>query len=107
MGPRVRNHSMKCVALLLLMLAAAVAQRNSNYEKNYNSAKQYVGQGRFTEAEWSMRAALAEVENASPEDARLPLVLFELSEIYRAQGKYADAEPLLVRLLALNEKQTA
>ena len=70
-----RYASVKCLALLSLMLATAAAQPSYNYEKNYNAARQSLAQGHFMEAERSMRAALAEAENAPAGDSRLPVAL--------------------------------
>src|SRR5579883_2482528 len=93
----------------LLVLGCAVAQKRlvPNYEQNYAEAKQAYARGQFQEAEWSMAAALAEVESGTADDPRLPNVLFELAEIQRAQGKYAEAEPLLERLVAWDEAHVA
>ena len=86
------------------MACALVLQAQiPNYEKNFANARRSYAQGRFQEAEWSMVAALAEVENASPDDPRFATVLFDLAEIQHAQGKYSDAAAVLEKLLRFNE----
>ena len=57
----------KGVRFLAAFACALVVQAQiPNYEKNFANAKRSYAQGRFQDAEWSMAAALAEVENASP-----------------------------------------
>ncbi len=61
-------------------------------------------QGRYLEAEKALQAALDEAERFGPQDLRLAASLNNLAELYRAQGKYAEAEPLHKRALAIGEK---
>ena len=48
-------------------------------------------------------AALKVAERFGDGDPRLPVSLNNLAELYRAQGKYADAEPLHKRALSIRE----
>ena len=43
-------------------------------------------------------------EKFGPEDSRLATSLNNLALVYQAQGKYAEAEPLFKRALAIQEK---
>lgn len=63
-----------------------------------------VGQGCYNEAENSLRSALNPAEQFGPEDPRLLLTLEALSAVCSAQRKYAEAEPLHRRALAIREK---
>ncbi len=61
-------------------------------------------QGNYPEAEKQWVAALKEAEGFGPQDPRLATSLNDLGEVYRLQGKYAEAEPLYKRSLAIKEK---
>ena len=58
----------------------------------------------YPEAEKQWSAALKEAEGFGPQDPRLATTLNNLGEVYRAQGRYAEAEPLYKRALAIREK---
>ncbi len=60
--------------------------------------------GDYAEAEKQFRAALNEAEGFGPQDPRLARSLNNLAELYRVQGRYAEAEPLHKRALAIREK---
>ena len=61
-------------------------------------------QGQEANAERFYLAALAEVENAGPEDPRLAATLNTLAVLYHAQRKYAQAESFYQRVLRLLEQ---
>ena len=61
-------------------------------------------QGHYAEAEKQFAAALDEAERFAPEDSRLSTSLYSLAEVYRVQGRYAAAEPLYMRALAIDAK---
>ena len=50
------------------------------------------------------KVVLKEAEGFGPQDPRLPVSLSYLGVVYRLQGRYAEAEPLLKRALAMLEK---
>ena len=58
----------------------------------------------ITEAASELEAAVKKAEELGPEDPRLAMTLNNLAELYRDQGKYAKAEPLFERSLAIAEK---
>jgi tetratricopeptide (TPR) repeat protein len=60
-------------------------------------------QGDYIEAENQFAAALKTAEASGPLE-RVDTTLNNLAELYRAQGKYADAEPLYKRALAMREQ---
>ena len=61
-------------------------------------------QGQYAEAETQFAAGLKEAEGFGPQDPRLATSLNNLAELYRAQGRNAEAEPLHKRSLAIREK---
>ncbi len=61
-------------------------------------------QGNYPEAAKELAAALKEAEGFGPQDPRLATNLNNLAGLYYAQGRYAEAEPLLKRALAIVEK---
>ncbi len=58
----------------------------------------------YAEAEKQLGAALKEAEGFGPQDSRLAKSLNNLARLHNAQGKYAEAEPLYKRALAIWEK---
>ncbi len=60
-------------------------------------------EGNYVEGEKHFRAALKAAEGFGPEDPRLAASLGGLAEVLRLQGRYAEAEPLYKRALAINE----
>ncbi len=50
------------------------------------------------------KAALKEAKEFEPEDPRLATSLNNLAVLYRVQGRYAEAEPLYKRSLAIREE---
>ena len=61
-------------------------------------------QGHYDEAQRNFESALKEAEQFGSDDARLATSLNDLASVYKAQGKYAEAEPLHKRALAIREK---
>ena len=91
------------LACLALWPVRAFAQ--SSLWETYNSAGMTAHQqGKYKEAEKQWEAALKEAEGFGPEAPRLATSLNNLGELYRVQGRYAEAEPLYKRALAIVEK---
>ena len=91
------------VVLVLLALGARVfpAQQSgpgSAPPKAYQPDPQ-------VEAEASQSTACKEQHEPPPEDESLATRLYSLAELYRAQARYADAEPLYQRSRSLFEEQ--
>lgn len=61
-------------------------------------------QANYAEAEKQLSAALKKAEDFGPQDPRLAGTLNNLAEVYRAQGKYTEAEPLYQRAVVIAEK---
>ena len=60
--------------------------------------------GNYREAETQLKAALKSTRDFASNDPKLMNTLRDLAQVYRAQSKYADAEPLMERHLALKER---
>lgn len=61
-------------------------------------------QSKYDKAERMRKGALAMRETLYPETPILATTLNDLGEIYLAQGKYSEAEPVLKRALVIREK---
>ncbi len=94
------------VGLVCLALAAVayVFLQVGPWETYMAAGKKAYQQGNYSEAENQFGAALKEAEEFGPQDQRLATSLGYLGEVYRLQRRYADAEPLLKRALAIWEK---
>ncbi len=99
----VRSFTLSVLAVLWLCSTSAFAQIEPWQSHTEAGVKAYQ-QGNYPEAEKRLVAALKEAENFGPEDPRLAKTLTDLALLYRAQGKYAEAEPLYKRALAIKEK---
>ncbi|MHC4148316.1 MAG: tetratricopeptide repeat protein [Planctomycetota bacterium] len=88
---------------LLLWPAHAVAQQ-ADWERYRDAARAAIQQGNYAEAVKQVKAALSAAETFGPNDPRLAETLDTLAFLYAAQGKYAEAEPLYKRALAIREK---
>lgn len=92
------------VVLTVMLLATHASAQNTLWEKYNDAGKNAFQQGRYAETEKQFKAALKEAEQFGSEDPRLAATLNNLADVYRAQGKYALAEPLYQRALAIFEK---
>ena len=93
------------VALLCLALwpAQAPAQQES-WETYMRAGGAAYRRGNYTEAEKQIKAAIRAAKAFGTQDPHFATSLNNLAELYRAQGKYAAAEPLHKRALAIREK---
>ena len=94
------------VGLVCLALAAVayVFLQGGRWE-SYNAAGVDAYQrGDYADAEKQWSDGLKEAEEFGPEDPRLASSLNILAELYRAQDRYTEAEPLYKRALAIREK---
>ena len=78
--------------------------QGAKWESYITAAQQAYQQADYAEAEKQLEAALTEAEAFGPDDVRLATSLNNLAELYRIQGKYAEAEPLNKRSLVIDEK---
>ncbi|MEE8199617.1 MAG: tetratricopeptide repeat protein, partial [Candidatus Acidoferrales bacterium] len=92
------------VGLLCLALWTTAHAQQTQWEKLIGGGMEAYERGRYAEAEKLWLAALKEAETFGGEDPRLATSLNNLAAIYDEQGKYAQAEPLYQRALAIREK---
>jgi tetratricopeptide (TPR) repeat protein len=105
MGKKERGLLYGLVVTMCLLLSAQPTEAGDTVWKKYTDAgNQAYGQAKYAEAEKMWAAALTEAEKFGPQDNRLATSLNNLAELYRAQGKCAEAEPLYTRALAIWEK---
>ncbi|MGH9666955.1 MAG: tetratricopeptide repeat protein, partial [Bryobacteraceae bacterium] len=96
--------TVKTRVVWLLLLPLCAFSDSGTFDRNVKSGAEAVGRHQFQEAEWSLRAALSEAEGFAENDPRVRKVLNALIEVYRIEGKYAEAEPLLERMVAFDER---
>ncbi len=93
------------VGLVCLALWPAQASAQGGQWNTLNAAGiEAYQRGGYAEAEKHLAAALKEAEGFGPQDPRLATSLNNLAELYRAQGRYAEAEPLHKRALAIRAR---
>lgn len=102
------------LAFLVLVAVLAVSGRaaypqsqipdDTRWKQLSGAGRTFYEQGYYTDAEKAFLAALKEAERFGPGDARLAASLNNLAELYRAQSRYVEAEPLHKRSLAVREK---
>jgi tetratricopeptide (TPR) repeat protein len=91
------------VALLLLHPGDATASEKA-WEKATAEGQKAMGKGDFAKAEQHFLRAVQEAEEFGDSDMRLADSLNVLADLYRAQGKYGEAEPLYRRRIAIMER---
>ena len=77
---------------------------DSPWERYTDAGTEAYQQRQYAEAEKQFLAALQEAQKLGPEDPRVGTSLNNLGVLYKTQGKYAEAEPLYQRALAIREK---
>jgi len=100
---------MRCGVLVLVAMLTLAAPRAADPQVTSWESQMAVGakayqEGHYGDAEKSFVAAVKEAEGFGPDDPRLATSLNNLAEVYRAQGRYGEAEPLDKRALAIWEK---
>ena len=93
------------LALVLAVLTPVAApQQMADWEGLMGAGLRAATDGRYDEAERNLAAALKETEKFDPDDSRIAENLDALVGVYSHQGKYAQAEPLAIRLVDVREK---
>ncbi len=93
--------------LLLLpmwFLPALVIADEAQWEQYMRAGEAAYQRGDYEEAVGQTKAALKEAEDFGEQDPRFATTLNNLARLYRAQGRYDEAEPLYQRSLTINEK---
>jgi tetratricopeptide (TPR) repeat protein len=85
--------------VLVLWQGAAEAQQGA-WDRHIDAGFTAYQQGKYDEAVTQTRLALEAAQAFGPDDPRLATTLNNLAAIYRAEGKYAEAELLQKRALA-------
>ena len=91
-------------ALCVAIVAPHACAQPGRWETFVAAGDEAYQRGDYAEAEKSWLAALKEAQNFRPEDPRLGASLNDLAMLYATQGKYAEAEPLYNRALAIAEE---
>ncbi len=94
----------RIIAMLVALSLPTVFAQETAWDRYMAAARQAYEQGHYDEAEKQLLVALKEAENFGEQDPRLATSLNNLAGLYSAQGKYAEAEPLHQRALAIMEK---
>ncbi len=90
-----------CLGLWPMVAASA---QETRWDSIMADAVKAYQQADYAEAEKLLLAALKEAESFGEQDPRLAASLNNLALLYYNQGKYAQAEPLYQRALAIDEK---
>jgi len=90
--------------LCVMFVSIQACTQETQWEKHMTTAAKAYQQGRYTDAERAFQATVKEAEAFGPQDPRLATSLNNLAELYRLQGKYAEAEPLNKRALAIRKR---
>lgn len=77
---------------------------NSQWLKLFQAAGQAASQGNYSYTETTLLAALQEAEDFAPADERLVQTLEQLTEAFRKQGKFRQAEMPARRLLEISRQ---
>ena len=100
---------MKTRLLILLLVSswlwpALVIADEARWEQHLDAGEAAYQRGDYEEAVRQSKAALKEAEDFGEQDPRFATTLNNLAGLYRAQARYAEAEPLYKRALAIREK---
>ncbi len=88
----------------LTLWGAGCTTQETRWDSIMADAAKAYQQADYAQAEKLLLAALKEAEKFGEQDPRLATSLNNLAALYHAQGKYAQAEPLQRRALAILEK---
>ena len=90
--------SVMCISCVMTVMAA-----ETRWQQYQNAGTEAYQQGDYSEAVRQIQLALKEAEDFGEEDPRFAISLNNLAELYRAQGRYAEAEPIYKRSLAKSQ----
>jgi tetratricopeptide (TPR) repeat protein len=100
---KVRERWLVAGALCLILWPAVSCTQDVRWEKMMSLGEKALQEGRLARAEKYFLEALSEAENSGASEELLAASLNNLAAVYRAQGKYAQAEPLYQRALGIYE----
>lgn len=81
-----------CVAVLLGLGAVACGQQT--WDSAMQAGDAALQRGQYQEAERIFSLAVRKAEEFGPQDRRLAVALSHLGQVYSAQGKFVEAEPV-------------
>jgi tetratricopeptide (TPR) repeat protein len=88
--------------ILPVMLAlSTISAAQDSWKATEEAAARAGESAHFDEAEELLSENLKFAETLGPKDPRRPRTLFDLAEVYRAEGKYSEALPLYERALQI------
>src|SRR4029077_13798817 len=90
---------MRVLGISLIVSCAPLILAEDSWKNTEQAASQAAKTAHCGEAEKLLSANLKAADTFSPKDPRRPQTLFDLAEVYRAEGKYSDATPLYERSL--------
>ena len=90
--------------LCVVLVSTQASAQSAPWKTSTAAGLEAYQQARYAEAEKAWLLALKEAKNFGQEDPRLAASLNNLGALYFIQGKYAEAEPLYQRTLAIWEK---
>lgn len=93
-----------CWAIAIALVLAGCSTRSSSeseWQAYIHEGSRAYHQGQYARAEALLNRALDLAEHFNQPDARLAESLYNLAEVYRAQGEFGKAEPLYWRSLPI------
>ncbi len=99
-----RPNRLLFVVPVLCFSATTPVWANAEWSMYNLAGIQALKQAKYAEAEKLFTDGLKVAEQSGSNKSHIAASLNNLAELYRAQGKYADAEPLYKRSIELDEK---
>ena len=101
--------TLTCLIFLVAAFASGIQHAgDSSWKTTEAAATRAAREAHFAEAEKLLLANLKTAENlaqtSGPKDERLPTTLFDLAQVYRAEGKYSAALPLYEQALQIHRR---
>jgi len=98
---RPRATTLAGLAAGFFLVSSVLSVAADSWQANENAAAKASKAAQFAEAEKLLLANLKFTETLGAKDARRPRTMFDLAEVYRAEGKYDAAFPLYERALQI------
>ena len=89
----------------MLCLSLPAISQEVLWQTLFEAGENAAEQGNYAEAERQLKGALADVDTLKQDDARTSKTLRKLATVYDRLGKFSEAEPIALRLLATDEKR--
>jgi tetratricopeptide (TPR) repeat protein len=90
--------------LVFVVCTATLFGQSPSGAQRIEEGRKAVAQGQLAEGERQFALAVQEAEKSGKDDALLGTSLTELGLAYTAQRKFTEAEPVLIRAVAVKEK---